>query len=61
MIGLTVEDDVVVEQVNELMVNASDSMLTLPMNEAQFLPTRSVIITRICTAFSLNILTCCMQ
>ena len=38
MIGLTVEDDAVVEQVNELMVKASDSMLTMPMNDPRVVP-----------------------
>jgi hypothetical protein len=37
-IGLTSEDNVVVEQVNELMVKASGSMLELPMNDPRVVP-----------------------
>ena len=37
-IGLTSEDCAVVEQVNELMVKASDSMLELPMDDPRVVP-----------------------
>ena len=37
-IGLTSEDNVVVEQVNELMVKASGSMLELPMDDPRVVP-----------------------